>query len=179
VPEAEQITSGVLNPNRLLEYLRPPFRKFEIATAMSAPHAARILDEIVEPPRKWGRRTSDKRGFFEGKVVGTRFKFHRVIRGQNTFIPVIEGTLRPRGLGSVMILNMRMVWPVMVFWIGVVIFLLWSSIEVDSSLGPFRVRIAVAAMALFMYLLATICFAIEVRLALKRLLEVVHPQPAG
>jgi hypothetical protein len=177
--DAEQITTAELKPNRLLEYLRPPFRKFEIETAMSPPHAARILEEIVEPPRKWGRRTSEKQGFFEGKVAGTRFKFNRVFRGQNSFVPIIEGSFRQRGLGSVMTLNMRLVWPVMGFWIGVVVFLAWSSIEVESSLGPFRVRIAVAGMALFMYLLATICFAIEVRLALKRLLELVHPQPAG
>jgi hypothetical protein len=177
--DAEQITADVLKPNRPLEFLRPPFRKFEISIAMSAAHAARILEEIVEPPRVWGRRSSAKRGFFEGKVVGTRFKFHRVIRGQNSFVPIVEGSFRPKGLGSVMTLNMRLVWPVMVFWIGVVMFLAWSSIEVDSSLGPFRVRMVVAAMALFMYLLATVCFAVEVRIALKRLLELARPQSEG
>jgi hypothetical protein len=177
--DAEQITTDGLRPNRLLEYLQPPVRRFEIATAMSAPHAARILDEIVEPPRKWGRRTSAKRGFFEGKVVGMRFKFHRVFRGQNSFVPIIEGSFRPRGLGSVMVINMRLVWPVMVFWMGVIVALACASIEVDSSLGPFRVRLVVAAMALFMYLLATVCFAIEVRLVLKRLLELVQPRSAA
>ncbi len=112
--------------------------------------------------------------------MGTSFKFHRVIRGQNSFVPIIEGDFRRSGFGSALIVNMRLIWPVMVLWIGVVVFLAWSSIDVNSNLaGPFGVRVAVAAMALFIYLLATVCFAIEVRIAIKRLLEVLLPNSAG
>jgi hypothetical protein len=177
--ETERIAASDFRSHGLLDYARPPFRRFEISTPMSTSRAAQVLGEIVEPPRKWGQRTSAKRGFFEGKVVGTRFKFHRVIRGQNSFTPIIEGDIRRSGFGSAMIVNMRLIWPVMVFWIGVVIFLLWNSIEVESNLaGPFRVRVAVAAMALFMYLLATVCFTIEARIATKRLLETMLPSSA-
>lgn len=177
--ETERIAASDFRGSGLLNYIRPPFRRFEISTPMSASRAAQVLEEIVEPPRKWGQRSSAKRGLFEGKVVGTRFKFYRVTRGQNSFIPIIEGGFKRSGFGSAMILNMRPVWPVMVVWIGVVIFLAWNSIEVDSNLaGPFRVRLALAAMALFMYLLATVCFTIEVRIATKRLLEVMLPKSA-
>jgi hypothetical protein len=64
--EAERITGSDFEPDRLIEFLRPPFRKFEIPTPMSPAHAARVLQEIVEPPRKWGWPSSTKRGYFEG-----------------------------------------------------------------------------------------------------------------
>ena len=71
------------------------------------------------------------------EVADTRFKFHRVIRGQNSFVPVIAGSFRPRGLGSVMTINMRLIWSVTIFCIGIVSFLAWNSIDVDSRLaGP-------------------------------------------
>ncbi len=55
---------------------------------------------IVEPPRKWGWPSSAKRGYFEGKVAGSRFKIHRVAGYQNSFLPIIEGNFRRDGLAN-------------------------------------------------------------------------------
>ena len=177
--EAERIAGTDFEPDRLIEFLRPPFRKFEFSTPMSTAHAARVLQEIVEPPRKWGWPTSSKRGFFEGRVAGPRFKIHRIIRYQSSFLPIIEGNFRRDGLRTIVTINMRLVWPVVPFWIGIIIFLAWSSVSVDSVVaGPFGVRMAVIAMTLFIYLVATIPFAIEVRIAMKRLLELLRAGPA-
>jgi hypothetical protein len=170
--EAERIAGTDFESDQLIEFLRLPFRKFEFSTPMSVAHAARMLDEIVEPPRKWGRRTSAKRGFFEGKIAGSRFKIHRITGYQNSFLPIIEGSFRRDGLRTIVTLNMRLVWPVVPFWIGIIIFLAWSSVSVDSRLvGPFGARMLLLAMTLFIYLVATIPFAVEVRIAMKRLLE--------
>jgi hypothetical protein len=173
--EAERITGSDFEPDRLIEFLRPPFRKFEIPTPMSPAHAARVLQEIVEPPRKWGWPSSTKRGYFEGRVAGSRFKIHRIIRYQGSFLPIIEGNFRRDGLGTIVTLNMRLVWPVVPFWIGIVVFLAWSSVAVDSRVaGNLEARMAVIAMTLFTYLVATVPFAIEVRLAMKRLLKLMR-----
>src|SRR5260370_2492164 len=173
--QAERITGATFNPNRLREFLRPPFRKFEILTPTSPAHAARILEEIVEPPRKWGWPTSSKRGYFEGKIAGSRFKIHRIIHYQNSFMPIIEGNFRRDGLGTIVTLNMRLVWPIVPFWFGIILFLAWSSVAVDSRLtGPFGDRMLLLGMTLFIYLVATIPFAIEVRIAMKRLLELLR-----
>jgi hypothetical protein len=173
--EAERITGSDFEPDRLIEFLRPPFRKFEIPTPMSPAHAARVLQEIVEPPRKWGWPSSTKRGYFEGRVAGSRFKIHRIIRYQGSFLPIIEGNFRRDGLGTIVTLNMRLVWPVVPFWIGIIVFLAWSSVAVDSRVaGPLEARMAVIAMTLFTYLVATVPFAIEVRLAMKRLLKLMR-----
>jgi len=173
--EAERITGSDFEPDRLVECLRPPFRKFELLTPMSPSHAARVLQEIVEPPRKWGWPSSTKRGYFEGRVAGSRFKIHRVIRYQGAFLPIIEGNFRRGGLATIVTLNMRLVWPVVPFWMGIILFLAWSSVAVDSPVaGPFGARMALIAMALVTYLVATVPFAIEVRIAMKRFLELMR-----
>ena len=169
--EAERITGTDFEPNSLLEYLRPPFRKFKFSTPMSPAHASRVLQEIVEPPRKFGWTSSTKRGYFEGRVAGGRFKMHRVIRYQNAFLPIIEGSFQRDASATIVTLNMRLVWPVVPFWFGIVLFLAWSSVAVDSRLaGPFGARVALIGMTLFIYLVATVPFAIEARIAMKRLL---------
>ena len=176
--DAERIAGSDFKPNRLIEALRPPFRKFEFSTAMSTAHAARLLEEIVEPPRKWGWPTSAKRGYFEGRVAGSRFKIHRIIHYRNSFIPIIEGNFRRDGLGTTVTLNMRLVWPIVPIWFGIILFLAWSSVAVDSRLaGPFAARIVLLVMTMVIYLVATIPFAVEVRVAMKHLLELLRSGP--
>jgi len=178
--EAERIAGTDFEPSRLRECLRPPFRKYEFSTPMSVAHATRVLQENVEPPRKWGWPSSSKRGYFEGKVAGSRFKIHRVAGYQNSFLPIIEGNFRRDGLKTIVTLNMRRVWPVVPFWIGIIVFLAWSSVNVDSVVaGPFGVRMAVIAMTFFIYLVATVPFAIEVRIAMKSLMELLRSGSSG
>jgi hypothetical protein len=174
--KAERIAGSDFEPDRLIEFLRPPFRKFEFSTPMSTAHAARILQESVEPPRKWGWPTSSKEAYFEGKVAGGRFKIIRAIHYQSSFRPIIEGNFRRDGMETIVTLNMRLVWPVVPVWFGIIVFLAWSSVAVDSRLaGPFGARMLLLGMTLFIYLVATIPFAIEVRIAMKRLLEILRP----
>ncbi len=177
--EAERIAGTDFEPDRLIEFLRPPFRKFEFSTPMSVAHASRVLQEIVEPPRKWGWPTSSKRGFFEGRVAGSRFKIHRIIRYQSSFLPIIEGNFRRDGLRTIVTVNMRLVWPAVPVWLGIMLFLAWNSVAVDSLVAQsFAARTALLAMTMFIYLVATIPFAIEARIALKCLLELLRSGPA-
>jgi hypothetical protein len=178
--EAERIAGTDFERSPLLEYLRPPFRKFVFSTSMSPAHAARVLDEIVEPPRKWGWPTSTRRGYFEGRVAGGRFKIHRIIRYQNSFLPIIDGSFQRDSSGTVVTVNMRLVWLVVPVWVGIILFLGWNSVAVDSRVaGYFGARLAVIAMTLFIYLVATVPFAIEARIAIKRLLELLRAGSAG
>jgi hypothetical protein len=178
--ETERIAGAEFESIRLYDCIRPPFRKFEFTSAMSTAHAARVLQEVVEPPRKWGRPTSTKHGYFEGTVAGGRFKILRIINYQNSFIPIIEGNFRRDGLGTNVSLKMRLVWPVVPIWIGIILFLGWNSVSVDSRLaGPFGIRIVITAMTLVIYLVATVPFAIEVRIAMKRLLELLRSREPG
>jgi hypothetical protein len=178
--DSERIAGSDFEPDRLIEFLRPPFRKFEFSTPMSTAHAARVLQQIVEPPRKWGWPTSAKRGYFEGRVAGSRFKIHRIIHYQNSFRPIIEGNFRRDGQGTIVTLNMRLVWPIVPVWFGIMVFLAWGSVAVDSRLaGPFGARMFLLGMTLFIYLVATVPFAIEVRIAMKCLLELLRSGESG
>jgi hypothetical protein len=172
--EAEEISGLVFEP-ALSDFLRPPFRKFEFVTAFSPTHAARILEEVVEPPRRWGWRTSSKRGFFEGTVAGSRFKINRVIRHSESFRPIIEGRFQRHGRGTTVVLTMRLAWIVMALWFGILVFLFWSCVSVDSTVAAtFAARVALLAMTFVTYLVVSVCFAIEVRVAMKRLLELLR-----
>ena len=61
--EAERITGSDFAPDQVIEFLRPPFRKFEFLTPMSPAHGARVLQEIVEPPRKCWQTTGSGGGY--------------------------------------------------------------------------------------------------------------------
>jgi len=59
------------------------------------------------------------------------------------------------------------------------VFLFWSSVTVDSLIAQsFSARVLLLAMTLFIYLVATVPFAIEAQIAMKRLLTVLRPGPA-
>jgi len=174
--KAERIAASDFESYRLIEFLRPPFRKFEFITPISTSHATRVLEEIIEPPRKWGRPTSTKLGYFEGKVAGNRFKINRIIYYRNSFVPMIDGNFRRDGSGTIVTVNMRLMWLVVVIWFGIIAFLAWSSVAVDSRLaGPFGSRIVLLGITLFIYIVATIPFAVEVRIAMKSLMATLLP----
>jgi hypothetical protein len=176
--EAEPIAGSDFEPG-LTDLLRLPFRQFEFSTSMSLEHAARVLQSDVEPPRKFGWPTSGRRGFFEGRIAGGRFKIHRVISVPNSFLPIVEGRLRRDGFATVVTLTMRMVWPVIFVWLAILVFLAWNSLVADSLVArSFGARLAVLAITAFMYLVASVSFAIEVRLAMKRLLGLLGSQSA-
>ncbi len=147
---------------------------------MSPAHATRVLQEVVEPPRKWGWPTTGKRGYFEGRLAGNRFKIIRVVNYQSAFRPIIDGRFRRDGLETVVTLNMRLVWPVVPLWFGIILFLGWNSVAADSRLaGSFGARMLLIGMTLFIYLVATVPFAIEVRIAARRLLKLLRAGDAG
>ena len=163
--EAERITGTDFEPDLLIDFIRPPFRRFEFTISLSPEHASKILQHIVEPSIfEWW--PSKRHGYFEGTVEGDRFKISRIIRYRNSFLPVIEGTFRRYEGPTLVDLNVRMAWPVVVFWLGFMLTLLWSFTNSRD--------IGLIGMLLFAYFLATVCFAIEVRIAMKRLLELLR-----
>jgi hypothetical protein len=173
--EAERITGTDFEPNLLIDFIRPPFRRFEFTTSLSPEHASNILQHVVEPPTfQWW--PSKRRGYFEGTVEGDRFKISRIIRYRNSFLPVIEGTFRrDESARTLVALNMRMAWPVAIFWFGIVASLSWNFL--DRQLASGRVidfRNGPVGLILFGYFLASVCFAIEARIAMKHLLELLR-----
>jgi len=164
--EAERIAGTDFEPNRLIEYFRPPFRKFEFSTPMTPAQSASVLLEIVEPFKtfRWASSGTDR--YFEGWLEGDHFKIRRIISGRDSFLPIVQGRFRDEGTGTIVQLNMRMAWAVMIFWFGMMLFLFLGLVG-SGSLG-------LIAMLLFMYFLASVCFANEVRIAMNRLMRLLH-----
>ncbi len=137
---------------------------------MSPEHAASVLQEIVEPGKilRWPFR--DHR-YFEGTVQGDHFKINRIINHRDSFLPIIEGSFRGAGPETIVTLNMRMAWPVVILCSGFMLALLWSLIRESAIHGTQK---GLIGMMLFVYFLPTVCFATEVRIAMKRLLELLR-----
>jgi hypothetical protein len=172
--EAERITGSHFEPNLLIEFLRPPFRRFEILTPMSPAHATRVLQENVEPSKTFRWTYSKNHRYFEGTVDRVGFAVSRIIGYRNSFVPIIEGSFRSDGPQTIATLNMRMAWPVMVFWFGMMMLMIWLFVVGDSHFMRFHgTQTFLIKMILFMYLLASVCFAIEVRIAMKRLMSLL------
>ena len=163
--EAEPIAGTDFEPNLLIEFLRPPFRKYQFSTSMSTAHAAEVLQEIVEPRKTFRWQIPSDHRYFEGSVEDDQFKINRIISGRDSFLPMIEGTFRSKDRGAVVTLNIRMAWPVMIFCFCFIAFTSWGATHGNAVLF---------GMALFMYFMASICFAIEVRIAMKRLLDLLR-----
>jgi hypothetical protein len=163
--EAERITGTDFEPNRLIEYFRPPFRKFEFSTPMTPAQCASVLLEIVEPFKtfRWASSGTDR--YFEGWLEGDHFKIRRIISGRDSFLPIVQGRFRDEGTGTIVRLNMRMTWLVMIFWLGLMLFPFVGFVG-SGSLG-------LIGMLIFMYFLASVCFANEVRIAMKQLLTLL------
>ena len=168
--DAERIAGIDFEPNLLIDFIRPPFRRFQFSTRLSPEHAAKTLQHIVEP-RIFEWWPSKRHGYFEGTIEGDRFKISRIINGRNPFVPIIEGTFRHDGAMDLVTLNVRMAWPVLIFWLGFMLSLLWFLINNHD--------VRLIGMLVFAYLMATVCFSIEVRIAMKRLLGLLRAGSAG
>ena len=169
--QAERIAGTDFEPNLLTEFLRPPFRKVRFTSPKTVAQAAQVLQDIVEPRKTFRWRIPSGHRYFEGTVEVDRFKISRIIRGRNSFLPIIEGTFREEPSGTAVTLNMRMAWPVVVFWSGFIFALLCGLLGSNS--------VGIIGMILFAYFMATVSFAIEARIATKRLLDRLHSGYAG
>ena len=173
--DAKRIAGTDFKPNLLIEFLRPPFRKFEFSTLMSPARAGAVLQKIVEPNKIFRSPFSRKHRYFEGRVEGDRFKINRIINYRNSFQPIIEGHFRPESSETIVTLNMRMIWLVMVFWGGMILLMLWSLVA-EAPRMPWIVhgnRTFLIKVTFFIYFMASVGFAIEVRIAMKTLMRLL------
>jgi hypothetical protein len=167
--DPEPIKSS-FEPNLLIEFVRPPFRRFELFTPMTPARAAAVLQKIVEPNKNFRSPFSKKHRYFEGSVDGDHFKISRIINYyRNSFVPIIEGSFRPEPSGTIVSLNLRMAWPVTMLWVVMILLPLLSFVANGSQAWVHGPGTFLIKMTLFIYFMASVCFAIEARIAMKTL----------
>jgi hypothetical protein len=152
-----------------------PFERLIIPTTLTFSEVLERLNEVVEPPKIF-RITLFKRPAkpYEGTISGNTFKISRIIRGRNSFLPVIEGAIYPESFGCSIEIKMslhKIVIVFMIYWLSIIgsvgMFALFAWF-VDRSVGP--IFLPLLGMFIFGWLLCLITFKIEAKATTKFLL---------
>jgi hypothetical protein len=152
-----------------------PFERLIIPTTLTFSEVLERLNEVVEPPKIF-RITLFKRPAkpYEGTISGNTFKISRIIRGRNSFLPVIEGAIYPESFGCSIEIKMslhKIVIVFMIYWLSIIgsvgMFALFAWF-VDRSVGP--IFLPLLGMFIFGWLLCLIPFKIEAKATTKFLL---------
>ena len=80
-----------------------PFDKRVLVTSLKSDTIRSMLSQAVDTNLKWYQRRSQK--LFRGQVSDEGFRIYRIIRGRNTYLPLIKGKLEPAGDGTRLILT--------------------------------------------------------------------------
>ena len=119
-----------------------PFRRLHIeVTATPEIVIERIRGEVVpEPPLGMRFRPIGKGPAFLGEIDGRTFRIRQVIRGRNSFAPLIWGRIEPTHGGSHVGITMFMHPVVLVFmliWLGFCAWNFWKNPRELALLGMF------------------------------------------
>jgi hypothetical protein len=151
--------------------------RFTINSSLNSELIRRKLLEVVEPPQRniWSFRKTNKP--YEGEISEYTFKIRRIINYRNSFLPVIQGRISSEGMGSKIEIEMRLhtfVFMFILFWLGTV-----GNISILSFLSMIYERkfdpdlLIPFGMFTFGFLLASIAFKFETKVAKKFLIDLL------
>src|ERR1041385_6618172 len=95
------------------------FRRYQALTELTAKEASAALSDNVSP-RRWFNYPDTP---FAGEVSGIRFRITRVVRGRDSFNPVLYGRITSAPAGSRVRITMTLhpvAWIFLVAWSGVI-----------------------------------------------------------
>ena len=108
------------------------YSRLFIQTRLTPGQVNEVLQKLVRPRQSFfhelhnpGQWFPDSGPQFIGWVENNRFKFHRVITGRNSFLPIISGKVIPAEGGAVLQVRLRLALPVaifMTFWMTMTIY---------------------------------------------------------
>lgn len=162
---------------------RLPWHRFVLLSPLSPEQAHAALVARVRKGSmlfSWEVREHDDVPF-RGSVEARSFRFVRRIRYRNSFLPVISGTLEPRGEGTLVTIRMRLLLPMAIFsslWLGAVGYFMVATL-IDAfapghgASSPGFVAFPLG-MLLFFCLMVTWGFGYEADVAEERLRVVLH-----
>ena len=143
-----------------------------IVSKMSMEEICEALGAVTVPRKE--HRYGDRRGEFIGEVDTAGFKVVSNISYRNSFLPIIQGSVRAEGSRSVITIKMRMHWFVSVFsaiWLGFVTLFMLAVVLMLVVESDFSLLCGSGGMMLFGQLLIRGGFYIPAKKALKRMKE--------
>ncbi len=160
-----------------------PYRKFVFESPLSIEEMIRRLTLEVANRHygwQWSERRTEK---FEGTVSADGFRISRIIRYRNSFLPVIDGRIRPLVKGVRVEVTMRLHIAVLIFSVVWLSFVGLGAAGVASQLlttGKAEVWMLIpCGMMLFYYLMVTIGFGVEAHKASKLLRVILEAGESG
>ncbi|MBA4198469.1 MAG: hypothetical protein C0459_13040 [Chitinophaga sp.] len=146
-----------------------PFRRYQFSSKLSSINLLEKLDsniELYQGLRFDNYNFSTK--LFVGKLRDNSFKIRPILRGRNSFIPIIQGKLINRQSTTSIILKMRINYFVSAFFIWISITLIFFESHKNLSNILF---------AIFIYIIVIYLFNIECNKAIKSLQNIFEIYP--
>jgi hypothetical protein len=156
------------------------YSRFTIQTRLSNVEAEAILEGLVRPPQSTfapDPPSLDARPF-AGAVDNGAFKFHRVITGRNSFLPIVVGRVVQAEGGAIVSGHMRMAVSVMLFmalWMGMAMTAAVNEIPADLQRGDMMGALAIGFFPVFGAVLIGVGYYPERRKALQLLSDAFQP----
>ena len=123
-------TSNYLKMNLIL------FRKIVISSSLTEVELLNRLSEMVDLEKSvFSLKYANPSKKYVGKVEGKTFKIYRKIKGRNSFIPIIQGTIIDNIAARNIKINMRLHFAVILFLLWVSGFLIWDIIKRNDYNG--------------------------------------------
>jgi hypothetical protein len=138
--------------NHLTSYVFP-FHGFELDTQVAVSEVIARLQTITEP--KWWRRPKDKK--FIGNVSVDRFRILPIIRGRNTYLPWLLGSVAPSATGGARITAIMTLHPIAIM---VMVALVGLAVQPSQAQGGW---ISIVMLSLFHLGMCAYGFVLEVK----------------
>ncbi len=167
----------------LKKYL--PYEHYTLTTKLSCEEVHKRLADNIEP-RKIAISQIFKYSYtkpYKGTILDNNFKISRIVKGRNSFLPLITGQIAPVSGRTQVVIKMRL--PIFVFTFIAWILIVWLGIYYPplanllnikhvSSRGYGPVDFTPFGIIIFLLVLATISFKPESTLSKKFLAELLE-----
>lgn len=127
------------------------FRKTIIVSSLTETEVISRLSQIVDlKKRTFGFGHSDPTKQYVGKIESRQFKIHRIIKGRNSFIPIIQGNIIDNFSTTSIELKMRLHLIIILFLLWLSGFVVYDFIKLNDYTGLFFTGL-LFAMTIFLF----------------------------
>jgi hypothetical protein len=153
------------------------YSRLLIRTRLTPGQVEEVLHKLVRPKGSLFQELDIPVGSgppFVGRVEGNRFKFHRVITGRNSFLPIISGEIVATEEGTVLRGSMRLAIVVAIFitlWISATTYGALDWLSRASQTSDVMGGVIALGMPIFGLVLTVVGFVPERRKAISLLSE--------
>ena len=126
------------------------FRKTVIVSSLTETEIIGRLSEIIDSEKRSFFSNPDRAKKYTGKIENRAFKIHKIVKGRNSFIPIIKGEIIDISSTRKIELTMRLHFIVILFLFWISGLVIYSLINLNNSSGLFFM-VVVLGMTIFFF----------------------------